>query len=858
MNNKMMKRMTFFTASLFASAFILDESVVYAEESLQNVEKYVKKVEQTKQPHDIKKAKELLKQLPSSNEKDEWQATLHLIESIHNKYGEFQKRSKQLRQKMSERNYTEESLQRVEQQLTRSERILQENKSQLWTKDTEYYIQKQIDQLTTLENELVQGEGPKFVPTKETNQTVTLDLSPTIKTLEPMKKVGGGLLGLDIGVLDLGLLSASQIHKIDEKNRHSFTVPKGHMWELEAAVSMHSILGGHAFKVHLFKENALGNYEKIATYEESSGAFLGIAKEAHIDLGRLEEGNYEVILELGAGLSVVQVVPFSLVNIVDYDFTQLLNEKSIARGNVLKGQDLGANGDARVSTVEVNGKPYSVAKEGDTKIQGAYGHLHIAADGTYTYIPAAVRNYIGEVETFDFTIKNQVNKKEAKGQLHIRIDERSVLWNDEKFDEKGRVVEANDLYYKTTALPMIHEKEVIPYQKVRERKLSKRALVTPFIHVRDKATIIDFAVVGSKGSTRIQTDIELVASSGEVIAKLHNVMVYPNRPNLQQFRNVPQGEYYIRIPKNPSFKGSIYIEGLQTGKAKNPYFVQSMKWGSYQQGEFQSIADDLIVSPKNFMSKDQTKTKIYIEGFKTVWNDKEDKREVVGKEKAYVPFDGSEKVIAGEHGFLKMTGNGQFTYQPHQEIHTYGQIDEFRYKLVHWSGKEAEAVMRFEMPRQQETSTNDDIIVGTKELPIIEGKGGSDTLVYPVYDQKSPTGGNDFTRWVDFSYGMITTKRDADRIDLRELFTLERPVYEEKEGQRVVTHYEKVRPHLNKEKMEDFLQIRREGQSFILYVDRDGRDGQFEWTPLLQLEGENMPPALQLKEMVENGQIIIP
>lgn len=852
------KRIAFCTTALFASAFTLDSVVVLAEESFQQVEKYVKQAEQTKDRQSLKKAKELLDDLPSNELLDEWRERLTLIERIHQQYDEFQKLSKQLRQKLNEGSYIEESIQHVEQQLSRSERLLKENEDQLWTKETEYYIQKQIDQLTTLESELVRVEGPQFIPTKETNQTVVLDLSPVIQPLKPMKKVGGGLLGLDIGVLDLGLLSASQIHQIDEKNRHSFTVPKGHMWELEAAVSMHSVLGGHAFKVHVFKENNAGNYEKIATYEESSGAFLGIAKEARIDLGRLEEGKYEVVLELGAGLSVVQVIPFSLVNIVDYDFTQLMTDESVARGNVLNGQQLGADNEAIVSTVRVKEQSHTIASTGETVVQGLYGHLHMKADGTYTYIPAAVRQHIGEVETFEFVMTNKRNKKEAVGQLHIRIDERSVLWNDERFDEKGRVVEASDLHYTTTALPMMHEKKITPYDKVREKKLSQRALETPFIEVLDTATTIDFAVVGSKRSTPIQTDIELVTPSGEIAATLKNIDVRPDRANLQRFRHIPKGKYFIRVPKNPSFKGSLYIEGVKTGKAKNPYFVQSIQWGNYTQGEFQSITDDLIISPKNFMSKDRTKTTIYIEGLKTAWNEKERKREVVGKERAYVPFDGENKVIAGEYGFLKMTGEGEITYEPYQDIRTYGQTDEFRYKLVHWSGKEAEAVIRFEMPALQETSIHDDIVVGTKQLTTIEGKGGSDTLVYPVYDQQSPTGGNDFTTWVDFSYGTIETNREADRIDLRELFTLERPVYKQIEGKRVLTHYEKVRPQFTKEEIHDYLQIKREGKKVTLYIDRDGREGVFEWTPLLQLTGDHIPENIHLPTMIENGQILIP
>src|SRR5699024_1540996 len=119
-------------------------------------------------------------------------------------------------------------------------------------------------------------------------------------------KTAGGVLGLNIGILDLGLLSSEQIGKVSTQNRHSVTVERGTTLDATATVAIRGLLGGHAFKIHVYKENDKGDFIQEATYTGSSGGALGMATTARIELGTLEEGNYEIILDVGGGLSVVQ------------------------------------------------------------------------------------------------------------------------------------------------------------------------------------------------------------------------------------------------------------------------------------------------------------------------------------------------------------------------------------------------------------------------------------------------------------------------------------------------------------------------------------------------------------------------
>lgn len=700
------------------------------------------------------------------------------------------------------------------------------------------------------------ASAPTFEPTEETMKTAPLFLQPTERALPNVKKVGGGVLGLDIGILDLGLLSASQIHQIDEKNRHSFTVPKGEVWEYTAAVSIHSVLGGHAFNVHVFKKDAQGHFVKQQTYSESSGAFLGIAKEAHLPLEPFTEGEYEVILELGAGLSVVQVVPFTLKHGTAYNFTNVATDRSRVRGNVLNGQHLGEGQDGFVSSVGVKGQPMRGTNAEETIVQGAYGHLVLRQDGTYEYVPASVRENVGEVETFVFTIQNRQNGKTVEGELVIRLDEPSVLWDDDVFDAPGRVVEARPHVHTVEALPMTHAMRVDHQKKVKETRLNRRDFKTPSFYVKDTATTIDFAILANKGANAFETDVHIMKQDGTIVRTIPNVAVKPHRANALSVSGLPRGHYNVYVPKRPNWKGTVFIEGLKTGKATNPYAVRDILWGTYDQGDLKPVEGAFAHIPGNFFSKDSTKTDIFVEGYHVETDPKTNERIVVADEKAMHRLD-EHRVIAGEYGYLVVEADGSYVYEPFQDISSYGQRDTFRYTLRHLSGKTSEATLSFELAKMTETTTNDDVIVSTRDDDTFVGKGGSDTLVYAVLEEDDARGGNGHDTWVDFTYGTIVTEREADRVDLRRLFTVKQPILQEGN----VVGYRDVAHTMNRHNVRHFVRAERNGNDVTIWIDRDGPKSQFAFEPLLTLSIDNAIDTnvpLNVQTMIENGQLIVP
>lgn len=162
-----------------------------------------------------------------------------------------------------------------------------------------------------------------FKHTDETRKVAQMNLNPTVERLNDQKKTAGGVLGLDIGILELGLISAEQINKISDLNRHQVTVPEGHLLDGQVEVTVRSVLGGHAFKVHILKKQEDGQYKKVQTLEESSGSFLFMGKTAKVPFDTLDAGEYEFVLETGAGLTVVQVIPYHLTELQLSDYTNV-------------------------------------------------------------------------------------------------------------------------------------------------------------------------------------------------------------------------------------------------------------------------------------------------------------------------------------------------------------------------------------------------------------------------------------------------------------------------------------------------------------------------------------------------------
>lgn len=279
-------------------------------------------------------------------------------------------------------------------------------------------LEKRLDTV----KDIIASEGPRAAGQSKTTKLFT---EPIVTNLPVETKTSGGVVGLSLGVIDLGLLSASQISDLaaNSNNSHHFTVEKGNERDVKVSATIHTLLGGQALTVSVLKHNSPTEVENIATYKESSGGFLFIGKEAKIDLGTLEEGEYTILLSLGAGITVTSGVPFKMYDVVNRDYSQVSTAASVVTGNLLDGQIVGAKNNAVISNIKLPAGAVTQLNNTKKTIQGQFGTLEISNDGQYKYVPANNKGNIGKIEEFEFEIMNTYNKKTSTSLLKITLQE---------------------------------------------------------------------------------------------------------------------------------------------------------------------------------------------------------------------------------------------------------------------------------------------------------------------------------------------------------------------------------------------------------------------------------------------------
>lgn len=319
--------------------------------------------------------------------------------------------------------YTDESIQALELALQKAKIVFTQNEGKQTSPEVTQLIERETAELQSTLDNLVKKDELIFKPTKETQKTAPLFLDPVVTSPSDVQKTSGGVLGLDIGILEAGLISASQISSIDDSNKHHVEVAEGTTLDLTASVAIHTILGGHAFNIFVAKENEDGDFSTIANYRDSSGGALGITIPTEIDLGTLDPGTYEIILGLEEGLSVVQVIPYKLIKQTLKDYTKVSTEDSVVSGNVLTGQNHGDDGNLMVTTIKEKASTTSTPTGiNAVELEGKYGALSIDRNGNYQYTPTSVSNNVGKIEEFTFTMKDIENGRTAEGILSITLE----------------------------------------------------------------------------------------------------------------------------------------------------------------------------------------------------------------------------------------------------------------------------------------------------------------------------------------------------------------------------------------------------------------------------------------------------
>lgn len=268
---------------------------------------------------------------------------------------------------------------------------------------------------------IIDSEGPRAAGKSATTKLFT---QPIVTTLPEEQKTSGGLVGLNLGVVDLGLLSGNQISDLskNKNNLYDFTVEKGNERDVKVSVAVHTVLGGKGYNLHIYKKTGEDELTRIEHIYDSSGGALGIAKVNEHDLGTFTEGEYTILLDMGPGLSVVEVVPFKMYDVVNRDYSQVSTAESVVTGNLLDGQIVGAKNNAVVSYIKQSSGAVTQLNETVKTIQGQYGTLEISNNGQYKYVPANAKDNAGKIDEFEFEIMNTYNKKASTSLLRVTLE----------------------------------------------------------------------------------------------------------------------------------------------------------------------------------------------------------------------------------------------------------------------------------------------------------------------------------------------------------------------------------------------------------------------------------------------------
>ena len=869
-------------------------------EAVEQATAAVEKAESSKRQADVDEARELVNKINEETHKDEKDKLNNRLDTIKVKDITLENLKEVLEQakeakttnESQKEDYPEGVWNALEQAITKGDSVVEA------AGDTAEETMTS-DDITNATEALEKALEALVIPVQLPSQTMInkaeFNLEPQIK-LESDRltdneykaqyhKTTGGLLSLNLGIVDLGLLSSGQISKISENDKHEIKVEPNTVFTGKVRVSMSGVLGGQQVKVHTFKELPNGDYKKIATRAGGVGTLLGIPIPTYIDVGMLEEGKYILLLEPSAGISLAAGIPFDIREAMIYDYTHSAEDAKVA-GNFFEKEGATKGQDEDFSIIEAvtggihENLTHPLAINGETEIQGKYGKLYVKRDGTYRYAPESKRQNIGQYEEFKIHAKNTKNGTSDEGTLRILLDHDTIEWADN--NKESKIVEAAD-DKKQTTIQVNPVKNVVTAAPSDQRtsRVEDHTFRSNEFTVQDTDSELTFELSKDRSGGKMAMGVKVVnVDTGEVAHEWEESIINNDWNESPDYRvtGLPKGTY--RVEAKASIEGNtprVYIRNIE---------VVSTSWGEYSlpYSGAKEVSGNLRSIEGNYLGADEKqhdKTLLYVKGYDVMVDDAlryltfevddrghfvRDKQGEIAKHvdrvlhkdetsdnamylqagdvKAFKRIEMNIRnkreseltVLAGDYGVLEIETNGDYTYKPYNRIESVGQTEVFEYMLVHPSGNTATAKLEITIGElDQSTENNDLILKQQQQVEFTTGKG-SDTLIYQVFDDEDNLAGHEHSTWVDFTYGGVDTVEDADRIDLRAMFKAK---------------------DLNEKTVANYLKVKHEDEGITIQIDRDGLGKDYETADLITLKGE-FDQKITIEDLIKNGQIILP
>ena len=716
-------------------------------EALEKATAAVKKAEASERQADVDEARALVEEIKDERympEKNDLTTRLDNIKVtditlLDLKNVLAQAKKAQTTNQHQQENYPEGIWKALQTAITQGEEVVT-NAGQV----AETTISEQITKATeALEQALHNLIIPVKLPSTTTVEKALFDLTPKVKQLEKtmsksdyqakFHKTTGGLLSLNLGIVDLGLLSSGQVSSISQKDKHEITVAPNTTFTGKVRVSMSGVAGSQQVKVHTYKELPNGDYKKIATRSGVVATLLGAPIPTYLDIGTLEEGKYVLLLEPGAGIALGTAIPFQIQEAAIYDYSESAVNAQV-KGNIFNQQGAQKGQDAEHSIIRAvtgglhDNVTLELSREGETEIQGKYGKLYVTRDGAYRYQPESNRQNIGRYEEFTMHAMNTKNGSTDDGLLRIVLDHDTIGWDSTY--EQSKVVKAVDDQKKTTI-------QLNPVKTIIKGTNSDGN--TPFIShnfaVQDTHSKISFELSKSWSSKEEVTVDIIDAKTNQVVHQLGNSTITSSWKKYE-VSHLPKGNY--RVSVNAQSQPRVYIQNIQ---------VESIAWGEYElpYTKAQEVSGNFRTLKGNYLGANESKhedTLLYVKGYDVMVDDnldyltfkvnergqfEMDKNGELAKKVDSVRQKGQRSsgtmyvktgdtqsfhrietnirnkkestltVIAGEYGVLEIETNGDYTYKPYNRIESVGQTEVFEYQLIHPSGNVANATLQIQI-----------------------------------------------------------------------------------------------------------------------------------------------------------------
>ncbi|WP_374855382.1 BapA/Bap/LapF family large adhesin [Acinetobacter indicus] len=239
------------------------------------------------------------------------------------------------------------------------------------------------------------------------------------------------------GVASIGLGGLADVGALDFGSYLDVTVDQNQTRELTFKADGGGISIGEAHDLVVLKQDQWGNWNVVQMHKDWFViGFLGEIKNGAISIE--EPGNYKVYLSKTNGVGVLSGSGLEIIDDKVFDNTNIIEMSGAVSGNVLtdinnhddqigtiSGQDIYSD-TVIIDLIQFGTESSSVDQSMETSIQGLYGTLVIAPNGDYTYtLNEGALPALGTVETFNYTLKDQLTGQTSTADLNIILNTES-------------------------------------------------------------------------------------------------------------------------------------------------------------------------------------------------------------------------------------------------------------------------------------------------------------------------------------------------------------------------------------------------------------------------------------------------